>query len=128
MNRLRIHNHETLAEGGRLALVLFLLAGCASFPQYRPLTPLVRTAAPADSAFVTIFLLERDLPATMDRLGTVTIHTYGSIFGIHQKVEDELQNVGRQKGANGAYRIGHGTYDHDNDGLVTYLLFRYTNL
>lgn len=49
-------------KGGRLALVLFLLAGCVSFPQYRPLAPLVRTAAPAYSAIVTIFLLERGLP------------------------------------------------------------------
>lgn len=113
-------------KGGGWLPCFFLLAGCdASFPQYRPIAPPVRTVVPADSASVTIFLLERDLPVTMDRLGTVTIHTYGSIFGIHRKVEDELQTIGRQKGANGAYRIGHGTYDHDKDGLVTYLLFRY---
>lgn len=112
-------------KGSWLIPLLFLTLGCASFPQYRPITPPVSTAAVSDSVGVTIFLLERDLPATMDRLGTITIHTYGSIFGINQKVEDELQKIGRQKGANGAYRIGHGTYDHDKDGLVTYLLFRY---
>ncbi|XAZ82153.1 hypothetical protein A6C57_27885 (plasmid) [Fibrella sp. ES10-3-2-2] len=112
-------------KGGWVLPLLFVMVGCAPFPQYRPITPPVSTMAPTDSAGVTIFLLERDLPATMDRLGTITIHTYGSIFSIHQKVEDELQKIGRQKNANGAYRIGHGTYDHDKDGLVTYLLFRY---
>ncbi|GAB2562255.1 hypothetical protein GCM10027085_62470 [Spirosoma aerophilum] len=100
--------------------------GCASFPQYRPIQDATNSGASVDSALVTIFLLERDLPARMERIGTVTIHTFGSIYSTHQRVEDELQKLGRQKGATGAYRIHHGTYDHDKDGLITYLLFRYT--
>lgn len=111
-----------------LATLFSMTAGCASFPQYRPIQrPTSGSAALGDSATVTVFLLERDLPPTMERIGTVTIHTFGSIFKIHQQVENELQKLGAQKGANGACRIGHGTYDHDKDGLVTYLLFRYPN-
>lgn len=101
-----------------------LISGCFT-SQFRPITQTTSVKASADS--VTIFLLERDLPPMMERLGTVTIHAYGSTLGIHQKVEDEIQKVGRQKGANGAFRVAHGTYDHDKDGLITYLLFRYTN-
>ncbi|ADB42727.1 hypothetical protein [Spirosoma linguale] len=108
------------------ASLLFLITGCASFPQYRPIQSTINSGASADSAVVTVFLLERDLPARMERIGTVTIHTFGSLYSTHQRVEDELQKLGRQKGATGAYRIQHGTYDHDKDGLITYLLFRYT--
>jgi hypothetical protein len=108
------------------ASLLYVIIGCASFPQYRPIQDTANSGASVDSALVTIFLLERDLPTRMERIGTVTIHTFGSIYSTHQRVEDELQKLGRQKGATGAYRIQHGTYDHDKDGLITYLLFRYT--
>ncbi|NID13573.1 hypothetical protein [Fibrivirga algicola] len=108
------------------ASMLYLTIGCASFPQYRPIERTPSAGTPADSTGVTVFLLERDLPSAMERIGTITIHTFGSIYSVHQQVEDELQKTGRLKGANGAIRIQHGTYDHDKDGLVTYLLFRYT--
>ncbi|MEZ0542741.1 hypothetical protein [Fibrella arboris] len=108
-----------------LATLLFLTAGCVSFSQYRPIQGTTSSGASTDSATVTIFLLERDIPTTIERVGTVTIHTYGSIYSIHQRVETELQKLGREKGANGAYRVQHGTYDHEHDGIVSYLLFRY---
>ncbi|RCR66998.1 hypothetical protein [Larkinella punicea] len=104
--------------------LVHLTAGCTT-TQFQPIQRSAGVQESSDSVAVRIFLLERDLPATFDPLGTVAIHIYGSVFGIHPKVEAELQKVGRQKGANGAYRIGHGTYDHDKDGIVSYLLFRY---
>jgi len=107
------------------ALILWGTVGCIR-SQFQPIQQAATLNASADSAAVTIFLLERDLPATMERIGTVTIHTFGSIYSIHQRVEDELQKLGHEKGANGAYRVQHGTYDHEHDGIVSYLLFRYT--
>lgn len=104
-----------------LASLLFLTAGCIS-SRFQPLQPSISVPT-TDS--VTIFLLERDLPATFDRLGTVSFRMNQSGFGIHQQVVDALQKVGRQKGANGAYRISHGTYE--KVGIVTYLLIHYAN-
>lgn len=106
--------------------LLSLMTSCVRTPfvptQFQPMARL--PSANTDS--VTVFLLERDLPPTFDRLGTLNIHTVGIGFGVHQSVENELQRIGRQKGANGAYRVLHGTYDHEHDGIVSYLLFRYT--
>lgn len=99
-----------------------LITGCVT-SQFQPITQSVSTNPSVNS--VTIFLLERDLPPQFDRLGTVTVRTYSPGYSVHQQVEAELQKVGQLKGANGAYRIGHGTYDHAKGGMVTYLLFRY---
>ena len=107
-----------------LVIVLLLTAGCVT-SQFQPVQQTTNATASGDPATVTIFLLERDLPPTFERLGTVAIPTGQSYFGVHQRVEDELQKVGRQKGANGAIRIQHGTYEHNERGVVTYLLFRY---
>lgn len=117
---------KTVVSACLATSLLYLIIGCASFPQYQPIQGTANSGASVDSARVTIFLLERDLPTRMDRIGTVTIHTFGSIYSTHQRVEAELQKLGREKGATGAYRIQHGTYDHERDGLITYLLFRYT--
>ena len=107
-----------------LATLLVLTAGCVT-SQFQPIQNTKSAATPTDSATITVFLLERDLPSTFDRLGAVAIPTSQYALGTHQRVEDELQKMGREKGANGAIRIGHGTYNLDRGGIASCLLFRY---
>ena len=92
-----------------LAALLLLTAGCVT-SRFQPIQNTTGATPPSDSAAVTVFLLERDLPPTFERLGTVAIPTSQYGLGTHQRVEDELRKMGREKGANGAIRIGHGTY------------------
>lgn len=100
--------------------LLGLISGCVS-SQFQPLTQTASTQAPFDS--VTIFILERDLPSQIDRLGVVTFRTYRSGMGVHDQVKQQLQHEARQRGANGAFRLREGTYDRL--GIFAYLLFRY---
>ena len=104
--------------------MLLLTVGCAT-SRFQPIQRTSSAATPGDSAIVTVFLLERDLPPTFEQLGTVAISTGQYGLGTHQRVEDELQKTGREKGANGAIRIGHGTYSLERGGIASYLLFRY---
>lgn len=106
-----------------LAILLLLTAGCVT-SQFQPIQNTTSATTPTDSATVTVFLLERDLPPTFDRLGTVAIRIE-TRDDIHQRVQDELQKVGREKGANGAIRVQHGTYENDGATIISYLLFRF---
>lgn len=117
---------KILINKGYWVCLLFLTAGCITSP-FQPIQRSAGTPVSFDSVTVRIFLLERDLPSAFTSVGTVAIHTYDSVFSIHQKVEAELQKVGRQNGANGAYRIGHGSYDPGKEGIVSYLLVRYAS-
>lgn len=112
-------------QNSSLVGLMFLAIGYASFPQYRPIERTSSAGALADSTIVLPFYWNAICPLRW--IGTITIHTYGTIYSAHQQVEDELQKTGCMKGANGAIRIQHGTYSHDKDGLVTYLLFCYPN-
>lgn len=109
------------------ALLLLLLTAGFVTSQFQPIQRVtdVTVTTPGDSATLTVFLLERDLPPTFDRLGTVAIRVNQANRNTHQQLLDELQRVGKQQGANGAYRLQHGTYELDRVGVVSYLLFRY---
>lgn len=107
---------------GTLATLLFLTAGCVT-SQFQPIQN-TTAIPPTDSATVTVFLLERDLPPTFERLGTVAVRIE-TRADTHERVQDELQRIGREKGANGVIRVQHGTYELDGVAIVSYLLFRY---
>ena len=108
-----------------LTTLLVITAGCVT-SRFQPIQNTTSAITPTDSAAITVFLLERDLPPTFERLGTVAISAGQYGLGVHKQVEDELQKVGRQKGANGAIRIQHGTHELDRSiGIISYLLFRY---
>lgn len=100
--------------------LLGLNTSCVS-SQFHPLTQHASANASADS--VTIFILERDLPPQIDRLGVATFRTYRSGMGVHNQVKQQLQQEAHQRGANGAFRLREGTYDRL--GIFAYLLFRY---
>lgn len=119
---------KKLLNNGCLATGLFLTAGCALTSQFQPIQrPTSGSATLGDSASVTVFLLERDLPPTFERLGPVAIPVSGVYAGVHKLVQDKRKKIGREQGANGAIRIGHGTYEIDKLVIVSYLLFRYAN-
>lgn len=106
-----------------LVALLLLTVGCVT-SQFQPIQNTTSVITPGDSSPVTVFLLERDLPPTFERLGTVAIRIE-SRLDTHKRVEEELQKIGREKSANGAIRVQHGTYELDGVPIVSYLLFRY---
>ena len=116
---------KTLVSACVFALLLWGTAGCVT-SQFQPMQQATTLSAPADLATVTVFLLERDLPPTFERLGTVAVRVNQTTPNFHQLLLEELQKVARQQGANGAYRLQHGTYELDRVGVVSYLLFRYS--
>jgi hypothetical protein len=103
-----------------LGLSLLALAACVrtrtqSFDE---------TMQTLDSAGVTVFLLERDLPASIERLGVVRL-TYPSAYaGLNKDVavKRQLITACQRLGANGAYRTNDGFYPPYS---VSYLVFRY---
>ena len=115
---------KTVKSACVLGLLLWATAGCVR-SQFQPIQQATTMNAPADSAAVTVFLLERDLPTSMERLGTIAVRVNQTTPNFHQILLGELQKVARQQGANGAYRLQHGTYELDRVGVVSYLLFRY---
>ncbi|AKD55440.1 hypothetical protein [Spirosoma radiotolerans] len=70
---------------------------------------------------LTIFLLERDIPADIKRLGVITISVGTAITD--KMVKERLKLKCKELGANGAYRISDGFYP--NAGSIPYLVFRY---
>ena len=78
-----------------------------------------------DTAGVTIFLLERDIPLTIQKLGVVSIPFQLTTFNINRIdaiVKKRLNESCRKVGANEAYRINEGSY---YPKIVSYLVFRY---
>lgn len=70
---------------------------------------------------LTVFLLERDIPAEIERLGVVTIPVGAS--SIDKNVKKQLKLKCKELGANGAYRIADGFYP--SIGSIPYLVFKY---
>lgn len=72
---------------------------------------------------LTVFLLERDIPTEIKRLGVVTILTDSAGFGADKKIKEQLKQKCQELGANGAYRIADGFYP--GAGAIPYLVFKY---
>jgi hypothetical protein len=73
---------------------------------------------------VTIFLLERDIPPVIKRLGVVLISTTTRGVNVDRVVKRELQKRCEDLGANGAYRLSEGYYP-TNTLDIPYLVFNY---
>jgi hypothetical protein len=77
----------------------------------------------ADTSGVTVFLLERDIPQDIERLGVVSISVNSRpTLTIDEQVKQQLNKDCQRLGANGAYRVNDGTY---YPLIVNYLVFRY---
>src|SRR5262245_61827018 len=106
-------------------LIGLVLTGCAR----SKITMIGETGSrlqSADSASsLKVFLLERDIPVDIERLGVVTIgfNPNGSM-SIYKYTKSALLKECQKVGANGAYRINDGTY---YPVTVSYLVFRYKN-
>ena len=88
----------------------------------RPLTA-TATTVQLDGSPVNIFLLERDLPKDIERLGIVSILPTSQVaIGLDNQVKQQLKEDCKRLGANGAYRISDGTY---SSLVISYLVFRY---
>lgn len=70
---------------------------------------------------LTIFLLERDIPMEIKRLGVVNIAV--GTGAVDKSVKEKLKQKCQELGANGAYLISDGFYP--SVGLVPYLIFKY---
>ncbi len=79
-----------------------------------------------DGSSLHVFLLERDIPLDIERLGMVSITPNIGMATdrskIHAKVKKKLREACQELGANGAYRINDGSYQPNE---VSYLVFRY---
>jgi hypothetical protein len=73
---------------------------------------------------VTVFLLERDIPPVIKRLGVVLISTTDHGVGVDRVVKRALQKKCQELGANGAYRLNEGYYP-TNTLAIPYLIFTY---
>lgn len=103
-----------------LTLSVLALAACVRTRT----VPISESMQTLDSAGVTVFLLERDIPANFERLGVVRL-TYPSTYaGLNkdQFVKRQLVAACQRLGANGAYRTNDGFYPPYS---LSYLVFRY---
>ncbi|MDR6197448.1 hypothetical protein [Siphonobacter sp. SORGH_AS_0500] len=83
----------------------------------------VTHSSKVETSSVTVFLLERDIPQNIERLGVVSLRINGNAGMDNDKyVKDQLFKDCKKLGANGAYRINDGTY---TPLVVSYLVFKY---
>lgn len=76
----------------------------------RPVSSVGSALQPTDS-LITIFLLERDRPVQMQRLGVVSIVPPDpSPYRMDNSVKQQLRQDCERLGTNGAYRINDGPY------------------
>jgi hypothetical protein len=120
-----LFNHTSIQQLRKLTLLLMLgsmtVAGCVHSRVSLINQPNVGVQLPDSS--VTVFLLERDIPADIERLGSVTIqYDIRSRFSTDSQVKAELDRQCQILKANGAYRTNDGTY---SPVIVSYLVFRY---
>ena len=73
---------------------------------------------------ITVFLLERDIPPLIKRLGVVLISTTTHSVYVDRVVKRELQKKCQEVGANGAYRLSEGYYT-THTLAIPYLVFKY---
>ena len=104
-----------------LILLSWLVVGCVT-TQFTSTDNSTATDISATSdTTLTVFLLERDIPTEIKRLGVVTIYIGAST--IDKTVKRQLKLKCQEFGANGAYRITDGFYP--SAGIVPYLIFKY---
>ena len=98
------------------------LIGCVTTNVYLFDSP--KTYEPVAPSQVAIYLLERDIPADAERLGTVAVKfpTTSSDAQIQQEVKSACARIG----ATGAIRVNEGTRPGNREGMfqITYLAFR----
>lgn len=104
-----------------LAGLIIGLSSCVT-SRIKPYTQVSATSK-QDTSSVKIFLLERDIPQNIERLGVVSL-TINSNAGMNMDkfIKDRLRKDCQRLGANGAYRTNDGTYI---PFVVSYLVFRY---
>lgn len=110
----------------RITIICFflgtLLVGCStSQTTFSDRNTGLNTLVKDDSS-LTVFLLERDIPLDIERLGVVTI-VNGSVTNVDKGVKQELRKKCQALGANGAYRTLDGFYPRAY--TYSYLVFRY---
>ncbi len=76
-----------------------------------------------DTSGVTIFLLERDIPQNIKKLGIVSMRINNNAgMNMDGYVKTQLKKDCQKLGANGAFRTHDGSYP---PFIVSYLVFRY---
>ncbi len=107
-----------------LSFVGLLLTGCVT-SQTIPIGQVENAVRTPDDSGVTVFLLEREIPQDIKKLGVVTLNIQTNTAAnssVDRDVKAQLHKACKELGANGAYRINDGTYF---PALVSYLVFSY---
>lgn len=110
-----------MKSGLALLLLGWILIGCVTTQVISADNSTVSNISSTSDTTLTIFLLERDIPMEIKRLGVVTIPIGAST--IDKVVKEKLKLKCQELGANGAYRISDGFYP--SAGIVPYLVFKY---
>ncbi len=113
---------QNFAKSAGLFMITGMLAGACVSSRIKPLTQSGNATVDSDTS-LTVFLLERDIPQTIEKLGVVAIRIETRTdFVVDEQIKQRLRRDCQQLGANGAYRINDGTY---YPNIVNYLAFRY---
>lgn len=113
---------QFFAKSVGIAIVAGMLAGACVSSRIKPITQAGNATASSDTA-LTVFLLERDIPKEIEKLGVIVIRIDSRAeLTLDEQVKQRLRRDCQQLGANGAYRINDGTY---YPNIVNYLVFRY---
>ncbi|GAB3803309.1 hypothetical protein GCM10028819_33020 [Spirosoma humi] len=104
-----------------LLLLSWTLISCATTRVSSADNSTIDNSQAANDTSLTIFLLERDIPVEIERLGVVTISVGQAT--VDKVVKEKLKLKCKELGANGAYRISDGFYP--NAGMIPYLVFKY---
>ena len=83
-----------------------------------------KTYEPVVPSQVAIYLLERDIPADAERLGTLAVQFLNT--SSDAQIQQEVKSACAKIGATGAIRVNEGTRPAAREGMfqVTYLAFR----
>ena len=110
-----------LLKAAYVCVINLLLTSCV-VSKIKPINEVSSTNNPAILS-PTVFLLERDIPQDIERLGIVTIALNSrATLNVDSYVKEQLAKDCQTLGANGAYRVNDGTYFPN---IVSYLVFRY---
>ena len=104
-----------------------MLSSCIStklIPIQSNETQIVKNFPPIEPSEVKIFLLERDIPSSIERLGVLKINMTNAMVRF-DAIEEKLRSECAKIGANGAFRLNEGTIITNEGGVISYLCFRY---
>ncbi|MEY4540538.1 MAG: hypothetical protein RLZZ306_2295 [Bacteroidota bacterium] len=110
-----------------ILIIWVILSSCIStkmIPVQNNETLIVKTFSPIEPSSVTIFLLERDIPLSIERLGVLKIDMTNAMVRF-DAIEEKLRIECAKIGANGAFRLNEGTIITNQGGVISYLCFRY---